>query len=94
MTAATRGHTARHTEGRRGASGARPMGTKGEKERGQTARQPRNTRQEGGAEGREERGARMATRLGSGGGDQGEIRQTEKKEIYKYLRERREEKRR
>ena len=55
------------------------MGTKGEMERGQTARQPRNTRQAGGAEdkrredrkGGEERGTRMALRLGSGGGDHG-----------------------
>ena len=29
MTAATRGHTARHTEGRRRASRARPTGTNG-----------------------------------------------------------------
>ena len=44
----------------------------------------------------------MASHLGSGGGkrstaagrDQGENGQTEKKEIYKYLRERREKKRR
>ena len=75
------------------------MGTKGRKERGQTARQPpeethgRSRRSggqaEGRQEGREERGTRMATRLGSGGGnrekhkqqggDQEEIRQTEKK---------------
>ena len=81
------------------------MGTKGEKERGQTARQPRNTRQEeeqerrtsGGKTGREERGTRMATRLGSGGEDHGsregaDREQTEKKEIYKYLREKKREK--
>ena len=91
MTAATRGQPDRgdKTAGRRGASGARPMGTKGEKERGQTARQPRNTRQAGGAEDK-----RREDRKGGGtaaGREQGE---NEKKEIYKYLRERREEKRR
>ena len=79
-------------------------------ERGQTARQPRNTRQAAGAEGkrregqaegrqegREERGTRMALRLESGGGEHGSRQGAErerKKEIYKYLRERREEKRR
>ena len=78
------------------------MGTKGEKERGQTARQPRNIQQQerrasGGKAGREERGARMATRLGSGGGDHGSRQgagRERKKERYKYLRERREKKRR
>ena len=108
MTAATRGQPDRgdKTAGRRGASGACPMGTKGEKERGQTARQPRNTRQEGGAEGREEgreeRGRRHGWPRAWGvekgneeehGSRQGAERdQTDrgKKEIYKYLRERRE----
>ena len=68
------------------------MGTKGEKERGQTARQPRITRQEqerrasGGKAGREERreghgwpragGSEEGTR---GARQRGEIRQTEKK---------------
>ena len=56
---------------------------------------------EGRQEGREERGTGMALRLESGGGDHGsrqgaEREQTDrgKKERYKYLRERREKKRR
>lgn len=76
---------------------ARQTGTKGETERGQTARQA-GTEHTAGAEDkrRQGRGTRMATRLGSGGGERrrGTEQGENEKEIYKYLRERREEKRR
>ena len=54
-------------------------------------------RTSGGKAEREERGARMALRLESGGGEHGSRQgagRERKKEIYKYLRESREEKRR
>ena len=74
MTDNRRHTAARHTEGRRGASRARPTGTKrreranGRTSDGTHSRQEQERRTNGGKRGKKERGTRMATRLGSGGG--------------------------
>ena len=101
MTAATRGQPDRgdKTAGRRRASGrARWREDKRHGSHGTHGRSRRSGGQaEGRQEGREERGTRMATRLERGGGDHGSRQgagRERKKEIYKYLREIRREKRR
>ena len=78
------------SDGDKGREGERANGTAATDH---TAGRRSGGQAEGRQEGREERGTRMALRLESGGGDHGSRQgagRERKKEIYKYLRERRE----